>query len=196
MKRFISLLFFTISVVTSYAQVKTDASEHLSFKGIPIDGTLAVYVSKMKNSGFIHKGTEDGIAIFDGDFASYKGCIIGASTLKQKDVVSKIVVLFPDRDNWSSLSSNYFNLKELLTEKYGKPSDCVEKFQSHYVDDDGSKMHEVQFDRCKYYTTYEIEKGTIELSIEHNGVTNCFVKLAYWDKINSEAVKKEALSDL
>lgn len=33
-----------IIVLSSYAQ----SSEHLKFKGVPIDGTLSEYVSKMK----------------------------------------------------------------------------------------------------------------------------------------------------
>lgn len=196
MKKIFSAFFFAATVLTSFAQTKSDSSKHLTFKGVPIDGTLADYVVKMKKGGFTHKGTKDGIAVLEGDFASYKSCIVGVSTLKQKDLVSKIAVMFPDRETWSSLSSNYFNLKELLTEKYGKPSESVEEFQSYTPDDDGSKLTQVQLGACKYYTTYDTEKGTIQLAIEHDGVTRCFVKLAYFDKINSETVKKQALDDL
>ena len=60
-------------------------SEHLSFKGVPIDGTLNVYVSKMEKGGFTLIGTEDGVAMLKGDFAAYKGCIIEVATLKQKE---------------------------------------------------------------------------------------------------------------
>ena len=205
MKKIIISIIVVLSTMISIAQtqVNTDSSGHLTFKGVPIDGTLDEYVSKMKKSGFTHKYsedgsviTEDGTAILEGDFASYKNCIVGVSTLKQKNLVSKIAVVFPDRDTWSSLSSNYFNLKEMLTEKYGKSSECVEKFQSYTPSDDGSKMYKVQLDACKYYTTYETEKGTIQLSIKHDGVTRCFVRLVYIDKINSETIKKEALNDL
>ena len=196
MKTIFSTLFFTLTVMTSFAQIKSDSSKHLAFKGVPIDGTLNEYVSKMKNSGFTQIKTEDGVALLEGDFASYKNCILEVITLKQKDLVSKITVIFPDCDTWSSLTSNYFNLKEMLTEKYGKLSDCVEKFQSHTPDDDLSKMLEVKLDACKYYTTYETEKGTIKLSIEHDSRSRCFVKLAYFDKINSGTIKKEALNDL
>lgn len=104
--------------------------------------------------------------------------------------------MFPACENWSSLSSNYFNIKELLTEKYGKPFESIEEFQSFTPEDDGSKFTQVQLGSCKYYTTYEIEKGTIQLSIEHDGATECFIRLAYFDKINSETVKKQALDDL
>ena len=196
MKTIFTSLLFTLTVMNSFAQTKSDSSKHLTFKGVPIDGTLNEYVLKMKKSGFTHTGTKDGIALLKGDFASYKNCIVGVSTLKQKDLVSKIAVMFPDRDTWSSLSSNYFNLKELLTEKYGDLSESVEEFQSYTPEDDGSKMIQVNLGACKYYTTYETAKGTIQLSIEYDGVTRCFVKLAYFDKINSEAVKKQALDDL
>lgn len=195
MKSIITLIY-TLAVTISFAQVKPDSSKHLSFKGVPIDGTLAQYVAKMKNSGFTHKSTKDGTAILEGDFAAYKNCTVGVSTLKQKDLVSKIAVIFPECNTWSSLSSNYFNLKDLLTQKYGKPSESVEEFQSHTPDDDGSKMTEVQLDACKYYTIFETGKGTIKLAIGHSDMTHCFVTLAYFDKINSETVKKQALDDL
>ena len=174
-------------------QENADASPHLAFKGVPIDGTLSEYVSKMKQNGFTQVDTKDGVAMLKGDFAAYKDCIVGVATLKEKDLVSKITVIFPECDTWSSLSSNYFSLKEMLTEKYSKPSKCVEKFQSDLQSkDDNSKMYEVGFDRCKYYTIYETEKGSIVLSIDHNG----FVRLSYYDKINSDIIKAKAIDDL
>lgn len=197
MRRLFSLLFLTITALTSYAQTKTDTSAHLTFKGVPLDGTLDQYVVKMKQNGFKHISTNDGIAMLQGDFAGYKDCYVGVSTLKQKDLVYKIGVLFPEKETWSTLSGNYFDLKQLLTEKYGKPSDVVEKFDTRIEPrDDRSKMYEVQFDRCKYYSVWTTDKGEIQLSIDHNSVTSCFVKLAYFDKINGETIKKQALDDL
>jgi hypothetical protein len=178
----------------SFAQTKSP--DHLVFKGVPIDGTLSDYVSKMKQNGFTLIATKDGVAMLKGDFAAYKDCVIGVATLKQKDLVSKITVVFPGLETWSLLSSNYFTLKDMLTEKYGKPAEIVEDFQNDDPKDDGSKMYAVEFDKCKYYTTFKTEKGTIQLSIEHNGVTSCFVLLAYFDNINSEVIKAKAKDDL
>lgn len=196
MKTFFLFFLFLATSFVSVSQIKSDTSKHLTFKGVPIDGTLADYILKMKKSGFTHKGTKDGIAILEGDFASYKNCIVGVSTLKQKDLVSKIIVLFPELKTWSALSLNYFNLKELLIEKYGKPSENVEEFQSYTPEDDSSKLTQVQLGACKYFTTYETPKGNIQLTIEHDGVTRCFVKLAYFDKLNGDTIKKQALDDL
>ena len=197
MKQVFYSLLFTAIVMTSFAQVKQDTSQHLTFKGVPLDGTLDQYVLKMKQGGFKHLSTKDGTAMLQGDFAGYKDCYVGVSTLKQKDLVYKIGVLFPEKETWSTLSGNYFDLKQMLTEKYGKPSDVVEKFDTRIEPrDDHSKMYEVQFDRCKYYSAWTTGKGEIQLSIDHNSVTSCFVKLAYFDKINGDTIKKQALDDL
>ena len=196
MKTIFTTLFLVINVLTTYGQVNSDTSEHMTFKGVPIDGTLDEYILKMKKNGFIHIGTENKTAIFKGDFAAYKDCIIGVSTLKQKDLVSKITVLFPEQETWTSLSYNYFSLKELLTEKYGDPSESYEEFDDGQPSDDNSRMFKVKFDNCKYYTNYETNNGSIQLSIDHDGVTNCFVRLSYFDNINSELIRAEAIDDL
>lgn len=194
MKKIKVSVIIALTTMISFAQ--NQSSAHLTFKGVPIDGTLNEYVSKMKQSGFTHISTEDGVAMLKGDFAAYKNCIVGVATLKQKDLVSKISVIFPESDTWSLLSSNYFSLKELLTEKYGKPSECMEKFQNKFgLDDDNSKMHEVKMNRCKYSTTYETEKGSIQLSIENSEMTS-YVMLAYYDKINGGIIKVNAIDDL
>lgn len=197
MKTVLISLFCFVLTMTSFAQNNTDTTEHMTFKGVPIDGTLNEYVSKMKQSGFALIGTEDGVAMLKGDFAAYKGCIIGVATLKGKDLVSKITVIFPEQEAWSSLSSNYYNLKELLTEKYGEPSETVEKFDTYSEpDDDYAKMHAVGMDRCKYFTTFELENGSIQLSIENAGFSSSFVMLSYYDKINSEKIRQKAIDDL
>lgn len=195
MKKTFIALFLSLTACISFAQ--TDTSKHLIFKGVPLDGTLDQYVSKMKQNGFKHLSTKDGTAMLQGDFAGYKDCNIVVSTLKQKDLVHKIGVLFPEKETWSTLSGNYFDLKKMLTEKYGNPSTEVEKFDTRSEPrDDRSRMYEVQFDRCKYYSIWTTDKGEIQLSIEHDGFTSCCVKLAYFDKINGETIKKQALDDL
>jgi len=197
MKTFFTTFLLILIVCSSFSQSKTDTSKHLTFKGVAIDGTLDQYVLKMKQNGFNHLSTSDGTAILEGDFAGYKGCHVGVSILKQKNLVHKIVVLFHEKETWSTLSGNYFDLKDMLTEKYGNPSDVLEKFDTRVEPrDDDSKMYQVKFDNCKYYSIWKTDKGDIQLSIEHNSVMSCFVKLAYFDKRNSAVMKKQALDDL
>jgi hypothetical protein len=193
MKTFFLTITFAFTTIISIAQT----SEHLSFKGVQIDGKLDEYVSKMKQNGFNHLGTEKGIAILNGDFAGYKNCNVDVTTLSQNDLVYKISVLLPEQDKWSGLSSNYFELKQMLIEKYGNPTDVVEKFDGNSEPkDDNRKMYEVKFDRCKYYSIWRTEKGQIKLAIDHSEASTCNVKLLYFDKINSDKIKAKAKDDL
>ncbi len=194
MKKIIILLTFLSITISSFAQ---ESNEHLKFKGIPINGTLNSFVAKLKQKGFTHITTSDGVAMLSGDFAAYKDCTIGAVALKNRDLVCKVAVIFSSRETWSSLENNYLSLKQMLTKKYGEPSDCVETFQSHYQpENDNDKMHELKMDRCKYYTIFETEKGSIELRLAHQSVSECYVVLSYFDAINQQAVMSDAMDDL
>lgn len=195
MKTKIILLFLAHLTICSFTY--SQSSEHLTFKGVAIDGTLQNYVSKMVQEGFKNLGTNDGAAILNGEFAGYKDCNVGVATSKQKDLVYKIAVIFPEKDTWSTLSGNYFDLKDMLTEKYGSPSEVIEKFDSNSQPrDDNNKMYEVKFDRCKYISVWKTAKGEIKLSIQHQSASSCYVVLSYLDKINSEIIKTKAKSDL
>lgn len=187
------LIFFFGLIIGLHAQ----ESEHLTFKGIPIDGKLSDFVLKMKENGLVHRSTRDGIAYFQGDFAEYKSCVIAAHKMAQKDLVYSIVVLFPDWDTWMNLSGNYFDLKKMLTIKYGEPIRVVEQFESDSQPrDDNDKLYELRMNRCKYYSIWELDKGNIELSIEHGDFSSRMVKMVFFDKINMNIMKGKALRDL
>ena len=173
--------------------------EHMSFKGVPIDGTLNEYVAKMKQSGFQYLGTDDGTALLNGDFAGYKNCHVAVTTLKKIDLVHKIGVIFPNQETWSRLSSNYSDLKQMLTEKYGNPIEEVELFDVKPFQlplDDNMKMNQVGIDNCKFFTVWKTDKGEIQLSIDHIGFTSCFVKVVYFDRINSAIINEKVKDDL
>lgn len=193
MKKIVVTLFLLMSFTLIFAQ----SSEHLKFKGVPIDGTLSEYVSKMKQAGFQLIGTDNGVALLEGEFAGYRGCLIAVSTLKSVNVVNTIGVVFPARENWSSLEGDYEHLKSMLTEKYGEPSDVVEKFQG-YGDPqtDQEKWINIMTDNYTWYTIFETENGDIQLSLEKGDYGEYFVLLKYFDKINTEAVRSAAMEDL
>lgn len=79
-----NICFILISLCISLSSFAQTDAQHLKFKGVPIDGTLAAYVSKMKAAGFSDLGIKDGTAVLQGDFAGFKGCIIGVSTLNDQ----------------------------------------------------------------------------------------------------------------
>ena len=54
MRKLIVLLAFMVITLTSYAQ---SGSEHLTFKGIPIEGSMTEFCQKLKNKGFTSIGS-------------------------------------------------------------------------------------------------------------------------------------------
>ena len=174
------------------------AQQHLSFKGVPINGTLKSYTDAMVKAGFHYELTQDGTALLTGDFAGYKGCTVGVSTLKNLDVVSRIAVLFPEKETWSAVLGDYEHLKNMLTVKYGTPSDSQEKFTGYIGDYDNYLVMDALKDgEYVWYTTFTTELGDIELSIMSGTKYNtAMVRLSYYDKANSEKVRSAAMDDL
>lgn len=186
----------TLGIAMMIAFAVSAQTGHLTFKGVPIDGTLNEFVGKLKQKGFTQLGKEQGVAILEGDFASFKGCTVAVYE-HESGLVNRVGVMFPERDTWSLLYGDYSKLKEMLTQKYGKPSEETEEFQGYSTPrDDNSRMHEVQMDRCKYICDFTTDNGVIELRIAHNSVISCFVVLVYVDAENESKVQSSAIDDL
>jgi len=191
MKKLLTLVVCLIMMGGIYAQ------QHLTFKGVPIDGTLKDYTQAMKEAGFHYEGTDDGVSILSGDFAGYKNVMIGVYTLTSCDVVSHIAVIFPSNSTWSALQNDYEHLKEMMTKKYGKPKDVVEKFTTYVGDDSGLRLHALRDGEYEWYSQYETDLGTIRLTIGKGTsyLTGC-AALIYQDKANAEIVNNSAIDDL
>jgi len=190
MKNKLLYLLFLIATSILFAQDK----RHLTFKGVPINGSLKSFVTELQKTGLKYVSTLDGNAQFEGEFAGYSNCTVYA--ISKNDLVFKVGVLFPDQDSWTLLSNNYFNIKRLLTEKYGDPIIVKEEFENSYANDNNSKMNQVKFDNCRYYSSFMTLDGYIELSISNIGVSRCFVRLIYEDKINSDTKEQQIKDDL
>lgn len=62
MKKIILTLTLVLAAINLLAQ------EHLSFKGIPIEGSMTDFCQKLKAKGFTSIGSENNITLFSGDF--------------------------------------------------------------------------------------------------------------------------------
>ena len=191
-------LAFVVSCLSIVAFCQTS---HLTFKGVPIDGSLNEYVNKMKTAGFTHVITEDGIALMKGDFAGYKNCTIGVQTLKPRNLVHEITVIFPQQDEWSRLEGDYIKIKEMLSTKYGAPAKSKEEFVNtpSYMDTnrDDHKMHELRDGRCEYYSVFRLENGRITQELRDTGYPyEAHIQLWYTDKANESVIEADAMNDL
>ena len=191
-----NLLLVILSVLFAGLVSAQNSSGHMTFMGIPIDGSLDDFTVKMEQKGFAHLGTMDGNASFKGEFAGYKDCIIGVVTFRSTGVVSNVAVAFPPGDKWSKIYGSYSFLKEMLTKKYGEPSNSREVVDGeHLSDKDKNRKYDVIQDKCIYESVWETDKGGIELKIIKKWLGSCVV-LNYSDKINSAKVAEAALDDL
>lgn len=187
----------TLMIVFSLCGGGLLKAQHLTFKGVPITGTLKEFTNAMIQKGFHHELTQDGLAVFSGDFAGYKDCSFGVLTLQNQDVVNQVTLFFSDHETWSSLLNQYEILKSMLTKKYGTPAEWSERFTSGYTPSDNGKIYALHTGEYYWYTKYITEEGEIRLSLEegreyHTGR----VCLIYYDKTNTDKARQAAFDDL
>lgn len=90
----------------------TAPSSPLSFKGIPMSGSLSAFGTELVRAGFKNAGN----GTYTGDFAGYSGCKV---TPSGSNPVQEVRVDFPVISDWDALEKAYDGLQASLTQKYG-----------------------------------------------------------------------------
>lgn len=171
------------------------AQEHLSFKGIPIEGSMTAFCQKLKAKGFTQIGSDNNVTMFTGDFTGRQATVgVGASD-DGKNVFS-VVVLFDPSDEWNTLVNTYDYYKSLYTRKYGEPSVSREKNPAH-SDSNIALMAEVHQGTVVYGSAWEVPGGDIQISIEKSsGIYEGMVMIKYRDSQNVEAKIQSDLDEI
>lgn len=183
----ISLCMICVAIVSS-------AQEHLSFKGIPIDGSIASFCQKLKAKGFVQLESKDNIRLFKGKFTGRNATIGVVAADNRKDVFS-VTVFFEESDRWNNLVSTYEHYKDLYIEKYGQPIQCVEDNPSR-SDSNISLMLDLSDGRVTYASLFEAPGGMIQLSIEKGVLTYGYVMIKYQDNQNNDAKRQSDLDEI
>jgi hypothetical protein len=97
----------TTNTTTTYS-----SSTPLSFKGVPITGSLSSFGNELVKAGFRSAGN----GTYTGDFAGYSGCKV---TPSGSNPVREVRVDFPVISDWDALEKAYDSLQASLTQKYG-----------------------------------------------------------------------------
>lgn len=186
MKKILFSLLLFIPLFT-IAQNK-GSEEHLTFKDIPINGSIQEFVTELTRIGFKVTLNESSLAAMDGTFAN-KNCelIIGATSKSKK--VYTILVKFNKSNSWYSLKHDYNEFKQLLQQKYHIKPDVTENFYDPYYEGDGYELQALKRDKCIYISTFKLINGEIVLYISDE------VRIQYIDKINSGINKQEEKSN-
>lgn len=184
-----------LSLALSLIMVGAFAQEHLSFKGIPIEGSMTSFCQKLISKGFNKIGTDNNITLFVGDFTG-RQATVGVAATDDGNNVHSVVVLFDQSGEWNTLVNTYDYYKNLYTRKYGKPSACKEHNPSR-MDSNTSHMYELIQGRVTYASAWEVTGGSIELSIEKaNDYSDGMVIIRYRDAQNVEAKIQNDLNDI
>lgn len=177
------------------SSIEYDSGNHLSFKGIPINGNIQLFSKRLKAKGFKSIGSTDGIPFYSGKFTDTEVNVGVISTDEGKNVYG-VVVLFPASEEWKELTGTYNYYKELYTSKYGTPKTSTETNPALY-DDNLFLMAELRSGTVKYISCWNAKGGSIELSIENSGdYLKGLVVIRYRDDINLENKRKSDLNEI
>lgn len=86
MKRILLTFALLLILVGAFAQ------EHLSFKGIPIEGSISSFCQKLQSKGLTKLGSANNITLFVGDFTGRQATIGVGATDDGKNVHSVGVI--------------------------------------------------------------------------------------------------------
>ena len=186
-------IILTLTVL--FATINVMAQDHLSFKGIPIEGSMTEFCQKLKAKGFTSVGREKNLTLFSGDFTGRKATVGVTATDDGKNVFA-VIVLFDASSEWNTLVNTYDYYKDLYTRKYGEPTFSKENNPA-LSDSNTALMAEVHQGTVVYGSTWEVTGGDIQLSIEKSsGVYEGMVMIRYRDSQNVEAKIQNDLDDI
>lgn len=135
----------------------TTSSTPLTFKGIPIKGSLSSFGNELVKAGFRNTGNGS----YTGDFAGYSGCKV---TPSGNNPVQEVRIDFPVIQDWDALEKAYDSLQASLTQKYG-----IEPVTSQ-----GSNL-----------AVYNLPNGTISLDADVKNQSSWHVILKYSNILNT-----------
>ena len=195
MKRLLTIAVLIFSFMFVMAQTPNN---HLTFKGIPITGTLEDFAQKMEAKGFRKISSATNFIAFEGEFAGYSECKIFVHKVPNRNIVHKVVVFFPKESSWARLEEEYNKFKGMLTNKYGEPTLRSEKFKEGALTfSDSAKRLSLKEGNCDYWTQWEVYNGCIEIKIiPINDTYDGKNRLTYFDKINCVLADKATEDDL
>ena len=186
---------FLISFALFFSTIFISAQEHLSFKGISIEGSLASFCEKLHTKGFKSVDSDNKFALLTGEFIGHE-VTVGVSSIEDGKNVVSVIVFFEPSNQWNSLTTYYTNFKNLYTRKYGKPIVSNENNPAQ-TNDNTELMMEVYQGTVDYNSIWEIYGGTIQLTI--TTVPNeykAFVTIVYTNSQNFESKIQNDLEDI
>jgi len=184
-----------ITLTMLFAVINIMAQGHLSFKGIPIEGSMTAFCQKLKAKGFTSIGRDNNVTLFSGDFTGRKATVGVTATDDRKNVFA-VIVSFDPSGEWNTLVSTYNYYKDLYTRKYGVPT-VSQEYNPALSNSNTALMAEVHQGTVVYGSIWEVTGGDILLSIEKSlGIYEGMVVICYQDSQNVGTKIQNDLEDI
>jgi len=173
----------------AFAQTK-----HIQFKGIPINGSLNSFINQLKAKGFELYDKDGDKAFLLGTFAGYSNCMVGV--IETKGNVWRVLVLFPGRDSWDSVSQQYEEFKESYKLKYNVTPELYESLDEVYGT--ASLLYSgFKNNKNVWACLFEIPGGSVALEITAGtSYGELCLEITYSDTINTEIRKSATMDDI
>ena len=173
-----------------YPSPRKEDVRHLSFKDVVFFGDAKTFVDNICNKGFSlnMKESNGKNYMLNGSYAEIPcKLMVQISPLTQR--TCRIMVIYDDKiyKNWPALKALYFNLKDKLTKKYGKPSSETEAFFPPYKDGCGKEIKLLDENKGAYQTKYDAEGGEVRLVI----MSEARVIIAFMDTLGCIELDRE-----
>ena len=161
--------------------------KHLTFKGVPIDETLDVFVGRLNGLGFTQVSMDKENAVMEGPFCGKQCKAVIAASVKTGVVYSASVYVEKSTE-WFVIKVAYYRYKLLLAQKYGG-GESIECFLYPYSDGGGNEEKALRDKKCHYMTSFHVPNGEISIVLEWQGEFT--VVISYKDRINGELAEDE-----
>ena len=180
--------------IVCFFAISCFAQEHLSFKGIPMTGSMTEFCRKLSEKGFTKISRDNNITIFKGDFTGRKATV-GVGATEDGKNVHAVVVFFEETENWKTLVNTYDYYKDIYTRKYGIPY-ASKEYNPSIQDDNFSKMLELLQGNVIYESTWYVTGGRISIYIDKYDNLSGKVVITYLDSQNVETKIQQDIDDI
>lgn len=171
-------------IVVLFCSMQLSAQVHISFKKIPLNGSVSEYSKKLIKKGFSKVDEIGNTYVLKGKFINENCRVHVMGSQKRKEVWS-VAAFFPKKISWTSLQCQYNEYKKLYQNKYGK-GDSHEYFKKPYCEGDGYEMQALKKNKCVYFTVWKTDLGVMTLAISDENII-----IMYEDKLNTIVHNKE-----
>lgn len=193
MKKF--FLPLLLSLCTLFSAVAQTSNQPLTFKGIPVEGSVNSFCEKLIAKGAEWIGREGNACMLTGKFAGENDCDFVIKGTEKTDEIIFVMAQLPKQNNWYSLELQYRTFIKLLTTKYGEPTKTIEEFKGGTPTDVFQKYQQVLDDECIYLTAFTVNQNIISVSLSHTD-SDARVFISYINLKNFQADQSKAINDL